>query len=225
MPARWPPRKASREAAGARTRRTAMSTWIRLFAVASMFIVVLLSGETSTVLAKPTEKTSFGKTPDGQNVDLYTLANKNGMQVAITNFGGIVVRIKTADRQGKTDDVVLGYDSLDGYVNDAAYFGAVIGRYGWAVSRTDAHQQGRRGRLPGKLIRQGGVHADGPQRIEDRLQRHDRQKNGSQSDESLLFQSEPWRQRRPATCADDSGGQIYPGGCGADPYRRVAKRC
>jgi len=107
-----------------------MSTWIRLFAVASMFIVVLLSGETSTVLAKPTEKTSFGKTPDGQNVDLYTLANKNGMQVAITNFGGIVVRIKTADRQGKTDDVVLGYDSLDGYVNDAAYFGAVIGRYG-----------------------------------------------------------------------------------------------
>ncbi len=107
-----------------------MSTWIRLFAVATIFIVPLLSWERSAVLAKPTEKTSFGKTPDGQNVDLYTLTNQNGMQVAITNFGGIVVRIQTVDRQGKTDDVVLGYDSLDGYVNDTAYFGAVIGRYG-----------------------------------------------------------------------------------------------
>jgi aldose 1-epimerase len=112
-----------------------MNTWIRLSAAALIVAAVLLAGERSTVLAKPAEKTAFGKTPDGQNVDLYTLTNKNGMQVAITNFGGIVVRIAVADRQGKTDDVVLGYDSLDGYVKDTAYFGAVIGRYGNRIAQ------------------------------------------------------------------------------------------
>jgi aldose 1-epimerase len=112
-----------------------MNTWIRLSAAALIVAAVLLAGERSTVLAKPAEKTAFGKTPDGQNVDLYTLTNKNGMQVAITNFGGTVVRIAVADRQGKMDDVVLGYDSLDGYVKDTAYFGAVIGRYGNRIAQ------------------------------------------------------------------------------------------
>ena len=87
------------------------------------------------MLAKPAEKIAFGKTADGQDVDLYTLTNKNGMQVAITNFGASVVRIKVADRQGQVEDVVLGYDSLDGYVGDKAYFGAVVGRYGNRIAQ------------------------------------------------------------------------------------------
>jgi aldose 1-epimerase len=105
-----------------------MDKWIRWLAIAQFSVVLLLGGR-STVLAKPAEKTAFGKTPDGQNIDLYTLTNKSGLQVAITNFGGIVVRIKVADRNGKSEDVVLGYDSLDGYVSDKAYFGAIVGRY------------------------------------------------------------------------------------------------
>ena len=76
------------------------------------------------------KKTSFGKTPEGRQVDLYTFTNKNGVEVAITNFGGIIVSIKVPDRNGKVADVVLGYDSLDGYVNDKSYFGALVGRYG-----------------------------------------------------------------------------------------------
>jgi len=112
-----------------------MGKWIRWLAVAQVLSLVWLSGGRSTVLAKPTEKTAFGKTSDGQNVDLYTLTNKNGMQVAITNFGGIVVRIKVADRHGKVEDVVLGYDSLDGYVSDKSYFGAVVGRYGNRIAQ------------------------------------------------------------------------------------------
>jgi len=75
------------------------------------------------------KKQSFGKTSDGREVDLYTLTNKKGMEVAITNFGGIIVALKTPDRNGKFDDVVLGYDNLDGYINDKASLGAVIGRY------------------------------------------------------------------------------------------------
>jgi aldose 1-epimerase len=74
-------------------------------------------------------KESFGKTADGQPADLYILRNKNGMEVAITNYGATVVRIKVPDRHGKIEDVVLGYDNLDGYIHDKAYFGATVGRY------------------------------------------------------------------------------------------------
>lgn len=75
-------------------------------------------------------KSSFGKTPDGEQVDLYLLTNKNGIEAAITNYGGAVVSLKVPDRSGKLGDVVLGYDSVDGYVSDKSYFGAIIGRYG-----------------------------------------------------------------------------------------------
>lgn len=76
-----------------------------------------------------TTKSSWGKSPDGVEVGLYTLTNKNGMEVAITTYGGAVVSLKVPDRHGTLEDVVLGYDSLDGYVNDKVYFGAIIGRY------------------------------------------------------------------------------------------------
>jgi len=77
-----------------------------------------------------TTKKSFGKTPDGQPVDLFVLTNKNGAEVSITNYGGAVVSLKVPDRSGKLADVVLGYDGIDGYVNDKSYFGALVGRYG-----------------------------------------------------------------------------------------------
>jgi aldose 1-epimerase len=77
-----------------------------------------------------TAKSSWGKTPDGEQVDLYTLTNKNGVEAAISTYGGAVVSLKVPDRDGQLGDVVLGYDSVDGYVNDKSYFGAIIGRYG-----------------------------------------------------------------------------------------------
>jgi len=77
----------------------------------------------------PTKK-SFGKTPDGQPIDLYVLTNKSGAEVSITNYGGAVVSLKVPDRNGKLADVVLGYDNADGYVNDKSFFGALVGRYG-----------------------------------------------------------------------------------------------
>jgi aldose 1-epimerase len=75
-------------------------------------------------------KKSFGKTPDGQPVDLYVLTNKSGAEASITNYGGAVVSIKVPDRNGKLADVVLGYDTADGYVNDKSHFGGIIGRFG-----------------------------------------------------------------------------------------------
>jgi aldose 1-epimerase len=82
-----------------------------------------------------TTKKSFGKIPDGQSVDLYVLTNKSGAEASITNYGGAVVSIKVPDRNGKLADVVLGYDNVDGYVNDKVYFGAIVGRYANRIAR------------------------------------------------------------------------------------------
>jgi aldose 1-epimerase len=75
------------------------------------------------------QKQSFGKTEDGQQMDLYTLANKNGMKVTITNFGASVVSIIVPDKDGKIADVVLGYDDVSGYESGKASIGATVGRY------------------------------------------------------------------------------------------------
>lgn len=73
---------------------------------------------------------SFGTTKEGTAVNLYKLTSANGMSVTVTNYGGIVTSILVPDRQGKLADVVLGFDSLDGYLGEHPYFGAIVGRYG-----------------------------------------------------------------------------------------------
>jgi aldose 1-epimerase len=76
-------------------------------------------------------QTEFGNTRDGVTVFLFTLTNQNGVRAKITNYGGILVSFETPDRDGTMADVVLGFDSLDGYFeNPDPYFGALIGRYG-----------------------------------------------------------------------------------------------
>ncbi|HYM12418.1 MAG TPA: aldose epimerase family protein [Bryobacterales bacterium] len=76
------------------------------------------------------KRQAFGKLPDGTAADLYVLTNKNGVEAAITNYGGIVVSLKVPDRNGQLGDVVLGCDTLDEYLKGTPYFGAIIGRYG-----------------------------------------------------------------------------------------------
>ena len=98
--------------------------------IALMSLMLMPMAHTnSTRTAKPMEKKAFGTTPDGKTADLYVLTNKNGMEVSITNYGGIVTSIKVPDRNGKVGDVALGYDTLDGYVTDKVYIGATVGRY------------------------------------------------------------------------------------------------
>lgn len=76
------------------------------------------------------EKEPFGRMPDHQEVALYTLTNSNGMKVKVITYGGIVVSIEVPDRNGKMDDIVLGYGNINDYINNnSPYFGAIIGRY------------------------------------------------------------------------------------------------
>src|SRR5215510_12958063 len=78
---------------------------------------------------------SFGKTNEGQEAAIYTLTNSKGMEARITDYGGIVVSLKVPDRSGKMDDVVLGFDNLDGYLKGHPFFGALVGRYGNRIGK------------------------------------------------------------------------------------------
>ena len=71
----------------------------------------------------------FGKTPDGQEVDLYTMTNTNGITAKITNYGAILVSLEVPDKNGKLADITLGFDTLEGYIKGHPYFGATVGRY------------------------------------------------------------------------------------------------
>jgi aldose 1-epimerase len=79
---------------------------------------------------KPTvTKSPFGKLRSGAAVDLFTLTNKNGLVVKVTNYGATITEIHTLDRDGKLGDVVLGFDNLDQYLDVHPYFGSTVGRY------------------------------------------------------------------------------------------------
>jgi aldose 1-epimerase len=76
------------------------------------------------------EKKAYGKMPDGAPIDIYTLTNAKGMQAGIITYGGAVASLTAPDRAGKYADVVLGLDTLEGWMKQTAYLGALIGRYG-----------------------------------------------------------------------------------------------
>jgi len=77
----------------------------------------------------------FGKATTGTPVTLYTLTNAHGVEATITNYGGILVSMKTPDRRGAMGDVVLGFDALEGYLGKHPHFGALIGRYGNRIAK------------------------------------------------------------------------------------------
>ncbi len=74
-------------------------------------------------------KKEFGSV-DGVAVDLYTLTNDQGCSLSVTNYGAIIQSLKVPNKSGILQDVVLGFDTLDAYVEDNPYFGCVVGRYG-----------------------------------------------------------------------------------------------
>jgi aldose 1-epimerase len=78
---------------------------------------------------------SFGYLPDGRVVELFTLTNAQRVEVRAINYGGIIVSLKVPDRKGRLDDVVLGYDDLQGYLRNPAFFGAIIGRYANRIAK------------------------------------------------------------------------------------------
>jgi aldose 1-epimerase len=112
-------------------------------------------------------KQPFGTTAEKKAVDLYTLTNRNGVEAGIITYGGIVVSLKVPDRQGKLQEVTLGYDSLDGYLkNNTPYFGALIGRYANRIGKGTFSLGGREYRL---AANSGGSHLHGGNRGFDKV--------------------------------------------------------
>ena len=98
--------------------------------------------------AKPgVTRQPFGTTADGASVELYTLVNRNGVEIRVITYGAIITSIKVPDRNGAFADVVHGFDSLDGYLKGHPYFGAVVGRYGNRIGRAQFTLNGRTHKL------------------------------------------------------------------------------
>jgi aldose 1-epimerase len=74
-------------------------------------------------------RAAFGALPDGTAVESFALTNASGASVTVLDYGGVIVSISVPDRSGKLADVVLGYDTLDGYLGDNSHYGAIVGRY------------------------------------------------------------------------------------------------
>src|SRR5688572_5039648 len=78
---------------------------------------------------------AFGRMPDGTQIDGYSIRNLRGTSMHVITYGGIITSLRTVDRFGQFDDVVLGFDSLDFYRTDSPYFGAIVGRYANRIAR------------------------------------------------------------------------------------------
>jgi aldose 1-epimerase len=78
---------------------------------------------------------AFGILPDDKAVALYTLTNDKGVKARVTTYGAILVSLEVPDRNGRLGDIVLGYETLDGYVKNNPYFGAIVGRYGNRIAK------------------------------------------------------------------------------------------
>jgi aldose 1-epimerase len=108
---------------------------------------------TTTSTKSSITQAAFGKTPDGTPVEIYTLKNSQGAEARIMTYGGIVQKLTMPDKSGKFADIVLGFDTLDGYTNPkylaaCPYFGALIGRYGNRIANGKFTLDGQTYTLP-----------------------------------------------------------------------------
>jgi aldose 1-epimerase len=102
----------------------------------------------SKTMTSTISKEVFGDLPDGKKADLYTLTNANGMTVKITNYGGIITELTAKDKDGKWEDVVLGFDSLVPYLGEHPFFGALVGRFGNRIANGKFTLDGKTYNLP-----------------------------------------------------------------------------
>jgi aldose 1-epimerase len=119
------------------------------FAGLNLYLVAVVGG-LQALAATPSapqrtqiERMWFGTMPEGAPVEIFTLRNKNGMEVRAINYGAIIQSIRVPDREGKFADVVIGHDLLEGYRNRSRFFGAVVGRYGNRIAKGKFTLDGR----------------------------------------------------------------------------------
>jgi aldose 1-epimerase len=136
----------------------------RLIIVFGIILLVLLSGP--LLAQRPSSKGSHGikkqafGTREGRPINLYTLTNSHGVEIRAMNYGGIIVSMRVPDRKGQFADIVLGHDTLDGYIPNPPYIGAVVGRYANRIANGTFTLDGKTYTLPkndGPNTLHGGV--------------------------------------------------------------------
>ncbi|MDG1892971.1 MAG: galactose mutarotase [Verrucomicrobiota bacterium] len=109
------------------------ASWTGVYAVMTAAVVSCatspVSIETTTHPSPNVEKEFFGKTQDGQAVDIYTLKNSHGLVAKVMTYGALLTEMQVPDRDGKFGDITLGFKQLEDYLNGHPYFGATAGRY------------------------------------------------------------------------------------------------
>src|SRR5579862_6414514 len=100
-------------------------------------------------MSSPLHSRTYGVLPDGRTVDAWTLTGRGGLVLEAITLGGIVTRLLAPDRNGKLDDMVLGFNNLESYVAGHPYFGAITGRVAGRTAGAAFKLEGQTYRLAG----------------------------------------------------------------------------
>ncbi len=149
----------------------------------------------------------FGNMPDGKIAMLYTLRNAQGMEVKITNYGGTITHWTAPDKEGKYEDVVLGFDSLSDYLTSSPYLGCIIGRYGNRIAK-------------GKFTLEGQTYTLAVNNGENHLH------GGIKGFDKVLWEATPLDGEEPAlklTYLSKDGEEGYPGNLQVEVTYRLQK--
>lgn len=131
-----------------------IAPFINLNALSRVALAVLLScsiavgaekkkKESPSKNAMNIQKTAFGKTSEGKEVELYTLTNSKGVVAKITTYGALLTELDVPDRHGKVGNVVLGFDNLDQYLKGHPFFGATAGRVANRIAKGKFKLEGK----------------------------------------------------------------------------------
>lgn len=96
----------------------------------------------TTIIKPGVTRSHFGTLPDGREVGLYTIANANGLRARVCDYGALLVSMETPDREGALADLTHGFDTLGGWLNNPAYFGATVGRFGNRIAHGEFNLDG-----------------------------------------------------------------------------------
>ncbi|RRV05344.1 galactose mutarotase [Pseudomonas sp. v388] len=117
--------------------------------ISTFGLSLMIATLTAHAAALSSERSTFGTLPDGTAVEKYTLSNSNGLQASIITYGATLQSLLMPDKNGKVEDVVLGFDDVKGYQdNGTVYFGATIGRFGNRLAGGTFELDGKTYRVP-----------------------------------------------------------------------------
>ncbi|MDY7560843.1 aldose epimerase family protein [Pseudomonas sp. 10B1] len=121
----------------------------RTFTLSGLGLSLMIATLSAHAAGLTSEHSTFGTTTDGAPIEKYTLRNSHGMQASIITWGGVLQSLIVPDKNGKADDVVLGFDDIQGYqANPTVYFGATIGRFGNRIAGGKFSLDGKQYQVP-----------------------------------------------------------------------------